>query len=250
MANATKRATTGHTPFADTMQQYGLVSTAQTYYPNAAIGVNTAGFAQKCDDSASLLFVGVSAQPNFEVPSGGAAGDVKIEVKQPRFLTAPIAAAAADDVGRTVYWTDDQTVSFDPGVYGNIAGVVQSVPTATAVCFEPGYTKGAKAAVGAARTLAATGNQDITKYDVGKVILVPNSAALQVNLPAIADVNLGDEITFIKTSAAAFAITVDGAGSETINGSATHATMDALGDTITIRATTSTTWRIVASAIS
>ena len=79
------------------------------------------------------------------------------------------------------------------------------------------------------------------------IIFVGNTGTMTVTLPPAAT-SAGVEYKFVKTSAAASAITVDGNASETINGSTTHATMDAQYDTITI-VCNGTAWYITESII-
>lgn len=100
-------------------------------------------------------------------------------------------------------------------------------------------------------TLAATGAQSLAAadfYSGDLTVLAPNSAALTLTLPAVADVPTGAKLRVTKTSAAAFAVTLDGNASETVGGSATFATMDANGDTA-LFVNTGTAWQLLDSAI-
>jgi hypothetical protein len=74
-----------------------------------------------------------------------------------------------------------------------------------------------------------------------------NTAARTITLPPAADCK-GIWFCFIKNSADAEIITLDGNGSETIDGNATITTMDADYDTITILCD-GTEWFIVAQKI-
>ena len=75
-----------------------------------------------------------------------------------------------------------------------------------------------------------------------------SGGAFTITLPAVADVPTGKIYTFIRDGAGANALTIDGDGSETIDGAATHATMDARYDSITI-ISTGTEWIVIASKI-
>src|SRR4051794_32766312 len=108
MANPTARVPSTQTPFSDNHLIFPGVTTAQTYWPGEAIGLNTSGYATKCDDTASLIFAGIFADSfHKKVDSGYAAGDteLKLNVRRPRFGTHTIASAAITDIGKLVYWT-------------------------------------------------------------------------------------------------------------------------------------------------
>ncbi len=74
-----------------------------------------------------------------------------------------------------------------------------------------------------AKDAAATGTTTLTKRDVNKIVKVPNTAAVTMALPPVADCSPGDKFLFIKTTTDAFAFTLDGNASETINGATTLA---------------------------
>jgi len=73
-------------------------------------------------------------------------------------------------------------------------------------------------------TLSKTTTYTVGVVDHGKTILADaTGGAFTITLPAASDAGDGFEITIIKTDASANAVTVDGDGSETINGAANHA---------------------------
>lgn len=96
------------------------------------------------------------------------------------------------------------------------------------------------------RTKTVTATTTLTAEDAG-VVFAANTGAITLNLPAAAS-STGVWFTVIKTTSAAFAVTIDGNASETINGSTTHATIDAQYDTITIHCN-GTAWFISSSII-
>lgn len=88
----------------------------------------------------------------------------------------------------------------------------------------------------------------LTVADLGSTVFVDTQAgALTITLPAAASC-IGRDFTFVRAGTGTNAITVDGNASETIDGSATHAAMDAARDTITIRSDGSN-WFIVAARL-
>jgi|WetSurMetagenome_2_1015567.scaffolds.fasta_scaffold436085_1 predicted RecA/RadA family phage recombinase len=100
-------------------------------------------------------------------------------------------------------------------------------------------------------SLAATGNQSLAVADFlggDLTVLAPNTAALTLTLPSVGDIPIGAKLTIRKTSADAQAVTLDGAGSETIGGGATFATIDAAGDRATFQSD-GTAWQLVTSTI-
>lgn len=234
-------------------------STSTTFYDGEMIGERLDGYVTHFDDTASLRFVGlyIGGVPH-KLDSTDLSFGTRMPVDCPMTITMPLntGSAGVADIGKIAYAYDSGKVILSSAAltYGNPIGTVVAVhaspenPLTLSGAYveilpfrEPRHTR-------ATRTMAATGAQDITKFDVNKTILVPNTAALTLNLPAVADCQAGDRITFIKTAAAAFAITLDGASSETIDGGATVATMDANHDTITIECD-GTNWRIVAQKI-
>lgn len=102
-------------------------------------------------------------------------------------------------------------------------------------------------------TMAATGAQTLAAANLlsGRChITVPNTAALTITLPALADVPRSAMLSVIKSTAAGAgtAVTLDGAGDETVDGSATLATIDAPDDNLTLAATAAD-WTIAESAL-
>lgn len=208
-----------------------LPATAATYYPGEMIGMDTSGYAVKCADAASVLFMGTNAESvDITVLSTDSAGDKRIKVKRPKEGFAMyIASAAITDVGKKCYAAFSNEVQYTTGTYGNYVGVVKAYLTSTMVLVQP--TGWGEKPVGVSRVMAATGAQTLTKFDLNKTIIVPNTAALAITLPAVASTQAGDTLTFVKTTTDAQAITLTGNGSENIDGSNTLATLDAYYDT-------------------
>ena len=85
-------------------------------------------------------------------------------------------------------------------------------------------------------TLSATGNQSVTidQLRTIKTIIVPNTAALQVTLNTLTAADAGLEITILKSTSDAHAVTLATEGAETINGGNTDTDIDAQYDTKTL----------------
>lgn len=215
----------------DEIIEFLLPATAATYYPGEMIGLDVNGYAVKHADAASTLFLGLNAESvDITVLSTDSAGDKRIKVKRPKegFMMY-IASAAITDVGKKCYAAFSNEVQFTTGTYGNYCGVVKAYLTSTTVLIQP--PAWGEKPVGVARVMAATGAQSLTKFDLNKTIIVPNTAALAITLPDVSLTQAGDTLTFAKTTTDAQAITLTGFSTNNIDGSNTLATLDAYYDT-------------------
>jgi predicted RecA/RadA family phage recombinase len=100
-------------------------------------------------------------------------------------------------------------------------------------------------------TLAATGAQTLNVGDFGGgdlILFAPNTAAQTVNLPSVADIPPGSKLFVRKTSADAFAVTLDPDSTEQIAGGNTHATIDAANDLAQF-VSTGAAWNLAHSVI-
>lgn len=253
MANATaavKKGVSGYGAPSDFLIQSSVtLGSETTYYQNAMVGWTTAGYLTKFDDSASMIFAGVVAgdQGNQKLPAGTqGALELSLRIERPRYIELTVTSVAVTDIGKTVYADDDQTgvLATASTTYGNVVGIVVGVVATNIALVECAYDGiGANERLGAARRMAATGAQTLSAYDVGKKILVANTAALAITLPAVSDVPYGRGFTFVKDHASdTNAITVTSAGSDSIDASATLATLDAPFDCVTIIATNTNRW--------
>ena len=211
------------TPVTEETYEYQTVTTTQDYYPNEMIGVNGSELADKFDDTQSLRFVGIHAgSARLRIKSDSNANERLITVKKPRYITMYISSATAGtDEGKPVYAAYSNQVQFATGTYGNYVGLVKKVISSTLVQIDTMATH--QTHDNTALTLAATGNDTLTRNHINRRIFVPNTAAKTVTLPAVAKVPIGAWMEFWKTTSDAFAITLDGNASETINGATTYA---------------------------
>lgn len=246
MANATSRVARGAIRRDDEFIAHSsaTLSAATRFYTGAMLGLTTGGYLAKFDDTQSLQFFGLvrgrEGDPYLPVGTAGD-GTIDLDVHQPPAFELTISSVAITDIGKKVYALFDQTGTLDASAttYGNLVGVVKDLvyatnggsPVSNIALVEPCYDgKAAHARLGAARVLAATGTQTLTKLDLNKTVVITNTAAQTVNLPAVAGTQAGDRLTFVKTSSAAFAATLDGSDSENIDGATTLATIDAQYD--------------------
>lgn len=237
MANATSIVKKGTVRWTDEFMRRSTETLAAetTFYTGAMIGVDITGYYCKLDDTQAAVFAGVvrGCEGDPVLPAGTAgADDLQLDIHQPKRFELAISGVAVTDIYKKVYASDDQTgVLTNGGTFSNFVGHVVDVIATGIALVEPAYDGvAANERYGVARTMAATGAQSLTKLDVGKTILLPNTAAYALTLPAVADTQAGDKIRFVKTTAAAFAVTLTGNAAETIDGSNTLATIDAQYD--------------------
>lgn len=212
------------------------------FYTNAMIGVDATGYFCKADDTQSWVFAGVvRGKEGDPVLPAGTAGDgtIDLDVQQPRFFELAVSGVTVADIGKKVYALYDQTGTLDASAttYANLVGtvawveVIDGAAVSGACWVKPAYNGVCDhGAMGAARFLPATGAVTLTKMDLNKTIVVTNTGAQTINLPAVAGTQAGDFLRFIKKSADAAAATLDGADSEEIDSSTTLATIDAEHD--------------------
>jgi hypothetical protein len=148
-------------------------------------------------------------------------------------IVVPLTGVAQDDVAhrRMVYAADDGTYGFLPygaagtgytavgpvvGVWATNFAIVQATPDHF---IPPGI--GARGAV-----FCADAAYTMTTADLDKILVMANTAARTITAPPAADC-AGRFVTIVKASAAAFAITFDPSGAETVEGAATVASATA-----------------------
>lgn len=254
MANATDRVKKGTVRKVDEFIVLPLSGTAaeRTFWPGAMLGMATDGYVDKFDDTQSMIFLGVFDGDEGKLPQPiESDGTRNIRIQQPQRFELQIASVAITDVGKKVYALDDQTGTLDASAttYANLIGTVVCRVATNIALVEPVYDGiGANKRLGATRVLAATGTQTLTKYDLNKTIICPNTAAHEVALPAVADTEAGDQLIFVKTTADAQAVTLNPNASETIDNSSTLATIDARYDCATL-VSTGTEWVVVSRDI-
>lgn len=260
MANATAAVKNGTSCFGAAsdflIQSSVTLASETTYYQQAMVGWTVAGYLTKFDDTASMIFAGVVAgdQGNQKLPAGTqGALDLSLRLERPRIGRVNCTSIAVTDIGKTIYADDDQTgvLATSSTTYGNVIGIVIGVAGTNVALVEFAYDGiGANERLGATRRMAATGAQTLSQFDCGKKIMCANTAALAITLPAVSDVPYGRGFTIIKDHASdTNAITLTGAGSDSIDASATLATLDAPFDTVTIVATGTNRWTVTSRDI-
>jgi hypothetical protein len=215
-----------------TKSRQPLLASARPFQ-GSIMGITATGYLRPLTAGDVLLAVAERTLDLVDViaTDGGQAVNVDRGIQT---IIVPLTGVARADVGkrRLVYASDDGTFAFTPagntligaviGVWDTNQAIVQMIPHH----FVP-------PAIGALG-LRDLGDVDVTltTADLDKILRQANTAARTLTLPAAADC-AGRFLTVVKNSAAAFAITLDGAGAETIDGAATLATA-AARDRVTI----------------
>lgn len=141
MANATAAVARYVVAPGDNKRYLGLKDTVTTYYPGAMIGRYSTGYAGKMDDTAAMAFEGINCESGRkEIVTADTDGSVTILVERPDLFSMYIASAAITDLGKVVYASYDNEVSFTPGDYANVVGTVYAYESATQVLIAPPWS--------------------------------------------------------------------------------------------------------------
>ncbi len=137
---------------------------------------------------------------------------------------------AVADIGKDVYASDDETLTLDPEGNSRVGRIVAVDDTGVArVRCQPVVSLSGALENGPVVDLGDAA-VTLTLDHLNRTLLVANSTARTITLPPVATVRAGGWLRFIKTSAAAAAITLDANASEQIDGAATHTALDAQYD--------------------
>lgn len=216
-------------------------------YKGAFVGRDRAtGFARPL--IAGDEFLGLALRDANNAFVGNVAGGINVRLNQHVDIVHTLSSVAQGDVGKDVYASDDSTLVLT-GLLNSRVGRIVAVDGANLarVRLHPLATLS-----GVLEPMPITVLNDadatLTLDHVNRVLMISNSAARVVTLPAVASVRPGAWIRLIKTNSAAFAVTLDGNGTETIDGATTFAGVDALNDVVQLMCTGSG-WTIVSRDI-
>jgi hypothetical protein len=191
--------------------------------------------------------------------TSGSDGAVFVRVFTLGDFELPLVGAARTNNRSALFASDDQTLTgtasgnsfvgnqIDVPATNRVLLRIQVTPTPLA----GGTLSGELVSAGIKHKLttkASAANVTITTADLGGIIQVTGTTAGNLNLPAAATAGAGAWCTFMKSGASG-ALTIDPNASETIDGAATNAEMDAANDSITI-VCDGTSWIITAKKIS
>lgn len=217
-------------------------------YKGAFVGRNRAtGYARPL--AAGDEFLGVAYQRADNTLAGHTAGGLDVRLQQVIDIVHALTGVGLADIGKDVYASADDTLTFAPTGNSRIGRViaVEATNLARVRCKPLGELTGV--IDNAALVALADASATLTLDHVNRVLLIGNSAARTLTLPPVASVRAGGWMRVLKTSAAAFAVTLDGNAAETIDGAATFVAIDAVYDTALLVCTGSE-WIIASRDIS
>jgi hypothetical protein len=217
---------------------------SQVPFMGSAMSTETTGYVKTL--ATKEPFKGFAREQVRSVDSPAADGDQLIELDGGIFLAKlPIAGVAQDDVRhcRRVYASDDNAFAMaGSGSYiGRVVGVASS-GVAWVLCIPQEYQQsGPFCGFETLADQAAT----LTTAQLDKLLLITPGAGRTLTLPPAADCT---GRTFTVKTLAAQVVTLDGDGTETIDGATTTVLMDAAQDTLTILSD-GANWHIIAAKI-
>lgn len=212
-------------------------------YKGALVGRNrTTGLARGLvagDD-----FLGVAYRRADNTGPGHAPGAVRVRLHQMIDIVHALPGVGDADIGRSVYASDDETLTLDPQGASRVGRVVavEGTDLARVRCQPVAALSGMLENTPVIQLPDA--DATLTLDHIGRTLLMANTAARLVTLPPVAQVRAGGRLRVIKTSSAAFPIVLDGNGAETIDGTASFTGIDAQFDTVELLCT-GTQWVIV-----
>lgn len=217
------------------------VAASTTIYKGALVG-RSSGYARELN--AGDAFAGVAYETVDN--SSGSAGDKYVQVWVSGIFEFALSGAAISNNERELYASDDATLTTTKGSNSYI-GTQTEVPATgkVRVRIEPNHPL--MSLVKKVTTKASATNVAIALGDLNGIIVVTGTTASNLNLPAAASAGAGAWVTFVKTGASG-ALTIEPNASETIDGGANNAEMDAAADSVTI-VCDGTGWYITAKKI-
>jgi hypothetical protein len=200
-------------------------------YKGAFVGRNRAtGYARALVAGDELL--GIAYRQVDNTVSGHSAGGVSVRLHQALDIVHTLTGVTQADIGKDVYASADDTLALTPLGNSRVGRIVAVDGTNLArVRCEPVAQVSGVYENRPVLSLADA-SATLTLDHMNRVLLIANTDARTLTLPPVATVRAGGWIRLIKTSAAAFAVTLDGNAAELVDGAATYAGIDALYDCV------------------
>lgn len=194
-------------------------------------------------------FLGLAYARADNTLAGHVAGGISVRLHQSIDIVHALSGVGLGDLGKEVYASNDSTLTLAPAGNSRIGRIValEGAGLARVRCQPVFHLDG----VLDNRPVVPLADADATLNlnHVNRTLLIANTAGRTLTLPPVASVRAGGWLRVIKTSAAAAAVTLDGNGSETIDGAATLATIDSIYDVAHL-VCTGTEWVVVSRDIS
>lgn len=175
-------------------------------------------------------FLGVAIEQVDNTISGHSAGGLNVKLQQRVDIVHTLSSVAQADIGKDVYASADDTLTLTPTGNSRV-GRVTAVESSNVARVRLQSIFGMDGVLENEPIITLSdASATLTLDHLNRTLLIGNTAARTLTLPAVATVRGGGMLRVVKTSAAAFAVTLDGNASETIDGATTLATIDAQYD--------------------
>ncbi|HPM25429.1 MAG TPA: hypothetical protein PLP66_16080 [Phycisphaerae bacterium] len=198
-------------------------------YKGSLVGRNRAtGYARALVAGDDFLGWAYRAVDNTQ--PGHVAGGALVRLHQAVDIVHALSGVSPADVGKAVYASADDTLTLTPSGNSRVGRVVavEAAGVARVRCAPVAQVCGLLE--NGPVVMLADANATLTLDHVNRTLLIANSAARTLTLPPVATVRAGGWLRVVKTSAAAQAVTLDGNGSEMIDGATTYTALDAQYD--------------------
>ncbi|MFH1745669.1 MAG: hypothetical protein ABIG44_01360 [Planctomycetota bacterium] len=177
-------------------------------------------------------FVGMAYGQADNTVTGHVAGGVDVRLHQSVDAVHTLAGVIQADLGKDVYASDDETLVLTPTGNSRVGRIVAVESSGTArIRLQPINQLDGLLDNRPVVTLSDA-NATLTLDHLNRVLLIANTAARTLTLPAVAMARAGAWLRIVKTSADVAAVTLDGSGAETIDGAGTYADIDAQYDAV------------------
>jgi hypothetical protein len=198
-------------------------------YKGAFVGRNrSTGYARAL--VAGDEFLGIAYRRADNTISGHAAGGINVRLHQAVDIVHALTGVVTADIGKDVYASADDTLALTPTGGSRIGRIVAVEGTNLARVRCAPVVQLSGVLDNATIISLADADATLTLDHVNRTLLIGNTAARTLTLPAAATVRAGGRLRIVKTSADAAAVTLDAAGTEKIDGALTLATIDAQYD--------------------
>lgn len=220
---------------------------AITFYDGQALGRDAGGTIVQMDDTLKAEFVGFETDviaSSLTVNTTDSLGDKYAHIHRPLAFVCLIAAAAAGDEGKKVWWLYNNQVAYSGLTNWNFAGTVLGVIDSTHVLVAPPWLPGVTLG-GDRGFVPITGTTTLTKWDVNKAQTLNFTTAKTITLPAAAKCSPGDTIAFININASSGTPTISPAGADQINGGSSYTGTTTQYGQFTLRTDGVSNWYVV-----
>lgn len=201
-------------------------------YQGSLMSQDSTGYAHELVAGEPFAGISLKQVPTAEAPDANGGLYTPIITGTFTFRAVVSGLAQTDVYDQSEVWaTDDNTLSLSPTAIATLVGkVIGKVGTEAIILAK---ANGDEATNNPSVITNDTGNLTLTNFHLDKLITISNTAPLTLTLPTAASAK-GRRITYTKLTSATGAVTIDGSVSETIDGNATVATVDAKYDCMTI----------------